>query len=126
MAADRFPRRRLLLLGLGTLVLADLVMAFAASAWQVLVGAALWGLQLGLTPGLFSKLVADEAPEELRGTAFGVYQLVGGVAVLGASLLAGALWDRFGPAATFAAGALFAALTGVGILARRPLPIGPR
>ena len=70
-------------------------------------GGALWGLHMGLTQGLLSALVADTAPEELRGTAFGMFNLVSGVAMLAASIVAGALWDIAGPAGTFLAGAAF-------------------
>ena len=74
------------------------------------VGAALWGLHMGLTQGLLSSLVADTAPAELRGTAFGMFNLVTGIATLAASVIAGALWDLVGPAGTFAAGAVFTAV----------------
>jgi MFS family permease len=88
------------------------------------LGVVLWGLHMGLTQGLLSTLVADSAPAELRGTAFGIFNLVSGLAVLAASILAGALWDRFGAQATFLAGAAFTALALVGFLAirRRFLP----
>jgi MFS family permease len=108
--ADRLGARRLLVTGLATLVVADLVLAAASSHLAAFVGAALWGLHMGLTQGLLAKLVADAAPAELRGTAFGVFNLVSGGVLLVASLLAGALWSAFGPPATFMAGAVFAAL----------------
>jgi len=121
-AADRFSRRKLLLTGLGVLVLADLVLALAQSPWQVLAGAVLWGLHMALTQGLLSKLVADTAPARLRGTAFGVFNLVAGVALLLASVIAGALWQGVGAAATFIAGACFAAAAAIGILVYRAKP----
>jgi MFS family permease len=71
----------------------------------VFLGAALWGLHMGLTQGLLAALVAASAPSDLRGTAFGVFNLVCGVALLIASALAGWLWDAFGPSVTFYAGA---------------------
>ena len=108
VAADSMSRWTLLLLGLAMLVLADLVLALAATPWQVFAGAALWGLHMGLTQGLLSKLVADNAPAVLRGTAFGIFNLVGGVALLLASVVAGSLWELVGPSATFIAGAAFA------------------
>jgi MFS family permease len=117
LAADRGRQRRLLLVGLALLIAADLVLAIAASAALVFVGAALWGMHMALTQGLLSKLVADTAPEALRGTAFGVFNLVGGGALLLASAIAGALWSAAGPPATFVAGASFAAVTALGILA---------
>ena len=122
VAADRMSRWTLLFLGLAMLVLADLVLAMAATPWQVFAGAALWGLHMGLTQGLLSKLVADNAPAMLRGTAFGIFNLVSGVAMLLASVVAGALWELVGPSATFIAGAAFAAIAALGILAFRRRP----
>jgi MFS family permease len=116
LAADRVSRRMLLISGLAALVLADIVLALAAVPWHVFVGALLWGLHMGLTQGLFAKLVADAAPAELRGTAFGIFNLASGAALLLASVMAGVLWDRFGVQATFIAGACFAALAAAGIL----------
>ena len=78
------------------------------AAWSIGVG--LWGLYLGFSQGLLSALVADTAPEDLRGTAFGLFNLVTGGALLAASLLAGWLWYDFGPTATFSAGAVFSGL----------------
>jgi MFS family permease len=106
--ADRMDRRRLLALGLGVLVAADLVLALAPGLTGVGIGVALWGLHMGLTQGLLSAMVADAAPAELRGTAFGVFNLVSGVALLLASLVAGLLWDLAGPTGTFLAGAILA------------------
>ncbi len=121
VAADWTSRRALLLAGFATLVIADALLASAATPWQVLVGAGLWGLQMALTQGLMSKLVAGSAPEELRGTAFGLYSLVNGVCLIVASAAAGLLWDRLGPASTFIVGGGFAAacLLGVRLLAAR-------
>jgi MFS family permease len=116
-AADRMSRRNLLFFGLTLLVLADVILALAARPWHVLAGAAVWGLHMGFTQGLLSKLVADNAPAELRGTAFGIFSLVTGVVLLLASVLAGVLWQLVGPNATFFAGAVFAALAAAGVLA---------
>jgi len=80
----------------------------------VMIGVALWGLHMGLTQGLLVALVADTAPPELRGTAFGIFNLVSGVALLAASIVAGALWDLVGPTGTFMAGAL---ITAIGLMA---------
>lgn len=115
-AADRISQRGLLLLGLGLLIIADLALAFAISPWLAFVGAALWGLHMAFTQGLLSKLVADTAPMELRGTAFGLFNLVNGGALLLASVIAGVLWSRYGASATFLAGAVFAALAVIGLL----------
>jgi MFS family permease len=86
------------------------VLAFASNVATVVLGAALWGLHMGLTQGILASLVADTAPADLRGTAFGLYSLVAGVATVAASVVAGALWDFVGPQVTFVAGAVFTAL----------------
>jgi MFS family permease len=106
--ADRGPRARLLMVGCAVLVLANLMLAAAGTATAVLVGAFVWGLHMGLTEGVFAAMVADRAPGDLRGTAFGVFNLIRGVLLLIASVLAGLLWDRIGPAAPFFAGAALA------------------
>ncbi len=124
-AADRVSLRTLLLIGLALLIAADLVLAAAASPLLAFVGAALWGLHMAFTQGLLAKLVADTAPVELRGTAFGVFNLVSGGALLLASVIAGALWTAFGASTTFLAGAAFAALAGFGLLAYRARPQAP-
>jgi MFS family permease len=105
-------RSRLAPLAVGLLLLfgADLALAAPYGGWAVALGVALWGLHMGLTQGLLATLVADVAAPELRGTAFGLFNLVGGVATLLASLLAGALWDSYGAVATFLASAGFALL----------------
>lgn len=124
VAADRLSQRKLLVAGLVVLVAADVVLAAAASSAFAFLGAALWGLHMGLTQGLFAKLVADNAPPELRGTAFGVFNLVSGGALLLASVIAGALWSAFGAPATFLAGAAFALMAILGLLAFRAIPWG--
>ena len=106
--SDKFGRYGVLISGFLVLVLADLMLAFGSSIFAITIGAALWGLHMGMTQGLLATLVADTAPAELRGTAFGMFNLVTGVATLLASIIAGALWDLIGPAATFVAGASFA------------------
>jgi MFS family permease len=112
--SDRAGRRVVLLGGVAVLVLADVVLATASGIWFVMLGIALWGLHMGLTQGLLATMVTDTAPAALRGTAFGVFNLVSGVAMLAASVLAGLLWDRFGPTGTFAAGAIFSLISFVG------------
>jgi MFS family permease len=114
--SDNGSRRALLVYGICFLILADIVLALSVKIWMVGLGAGLWGLHMGATQGLFSALVADSAPAELRGTAFGMFNLVGGMALLAASILAGALWSVFGPATTFYAGALFSVIALVGLL----------
>jgi MFS family permease len=108
--SDRVGRTGVLTFGFALLVVADLVLAFVPSVLGVGIGAALWGLHMGLTQGLLASLVADTAPDNLRGTAFGMFSLVTGIATLLASIVAGALWDVVGPAGTFLAGAIFTAL----------------
>jgi MFS family permease len=108
--SDKLGRYGVLISGFVVLVLADLVLALGSSIFAIAIGAALWGLHMGMTQGLLASLVADTAPPELRGTAFGMFNLVTGVATLLASVIAGALWDNIGPAATFVAGASFATI----------------
>jgi len=117
--ADRCHRGTLLALGFAVLVAADLVLALVGGLPGVVLGVALWGLHMGMTQGVLAALVADAAPAALRGTAFGIFNLVGGIALLAASVLAGGLWDAFGSQTTFLAGALFAALALLGLLALR-------
>jgi MFS family permease len=120
VVADRLSPRMLLVSGLGALIAADLVLAMAASPSVAFIGAAFWGLHMAFTQGLLSKLVADTAPAELRGTAFGIFNLVSGTGLLLASVIAGALWSAFGASATFVAGAAFAAVAALGLLIYRP------
>ncbi|MEJ2376556.1 MAG: MFS transporter [Pseudolabrys sp.] len=108
--SDSIGRYRLLIAGFALLIVADLILAFGGGVAMVMVGVAVWGLHMGLTQGLLSALVADTAPENLRGTAFGVFNLVSGLAMLAASIIAGGLWDWIGPDGTFLAGAVFTAL----------------
>ncbi|MFO1324688.1 MAG: MFS transporter [Burkholderiales bacterium] len=118
-ALDRGGGPRLLAAGVVALIVADLVLANARSPSAVLAGSALWGLHMGLTQGLLAALVAGASPADLRGTAFGAFNLVCGIALLIASALAGWLWDAFGPAFTFYAGAALTAAAGCGLVARR-------
>jgi MFS family permease len=108
--SDTVGRFGLLAAGFALLVVADLVLAFGTSIGLIALGVALWGLHMGLTQGLLSTLVADTAPAVLRGTAFGLFNLVTGLATLAASIVAGALWDVAGPRATFLMGAVATAL----------------
>ena len=113
--SDRIGRRGLLAAGLAVLILADVVLALSQAIPAMLVGVALWGLHMGLTQGGLSSMVADTAPPQLRGTAFGVFNLASGLALLAGSVLAGVLWDTYGPAATFLGGGAFAAVTLAGL-----------
>jgi MFS family permease len=121
---DRIGARPLLLLGLIVLIAADVLLAFGSSLLGIFAGICLWGLHMGLTQGVLSALIAATAPERLRGTAFGLFGLVTGVAALIASVVAGLLWDRIGPDATFSAGAAFAAIAFIAFLAARQGPTG--
>ncbi len=123
--SDRVGHGRLLAGGLLVLLAADLVLA-GSSHWSgVLAGVALWGIHMGITQGLLATMVADTAPSDLRGTAYGFFNLVSGLAMLLASVCAGLLWDSFGAAFTFYAGAAFTALALLA-LAWRPLLPAPR
>jgi MFS family permease len=108
--SDSIGRYGMIVAGFALLIVADLVLALGGSVLTVMIGVALWGLHMGLTQGLLSALVADAAPAELRGTAFGVFNLVSGLAMLAASVIAGALWDGIGPDGTFLVGAAFTAV----------------
>jgi MFS family permease len=118
--ADRGRAASLLSAGLAALVASDIVLALAESAFAVLAGAALWGLHMALTQGLLAALVAGTAPGDLRGTAFGVFNLATGIALLVASTLAGYLWQAIGPPATFFAGATFTAIAWAGLVLLAP------
>jgi MFS family permease len=108
--ADRMRQDRLLALGILPLIVADLLLAWSASPLWLITGLACWGLHMAATQGLLAAMVADTAPDDMRGTAFGMFNLVSGIAMLIASVFAGWLWDRAGAPATFHAGALLAAL----------------
>jgi len=118
--SDAVSRRMLLALGAIFLIAADIVLATAGTPWQVFAGVILWGLHMGATQGLLSTLVVDAAPADLRGTAIGVYNLITGIALLVASVLAGWLWTAFGPATTFLAGGTFAGIAVLGMLSWQP------
>jgi MFS family permease len=117
--SDAVGRFGVLAAGFALLILADLALALGSGIAAIGAGVALWGLHMGLTQGVLATLIADTAPAELRGTAFGLFNLVTGIAMLVASLVAGALWDALGPSATFLAGAAFAALAMIALPAAR-------
>jgi MFS family permease len=114
----------MLVVGLIFLALADIALALSANLFGVAVGIILWGLYLAFTQGVLSAMIADSAPAELRGTAFGVFNFATGLALLAASAAAGALWDAYGPTATFLAGAALAGLALIGLMIVRRR-IGP-
>jgi MFS family permease len=107
--SDWIDRRFVLALGFVFLIASDLVLALATSTREVMTGVALWGLHMGMTQGLLATLVTDTTPSSLRGTAFGIFNLASGVAMLIASVIAGWLWSKYSPPVTFYAGACFTA-----------------
>lgn len=111
LLSDKIGRQGLMALGLIVLIVSDVLLALAGGLWLVFAGAAFWGLHMGLTQGLISALIADAISPEVRGTAFGVFGLVSGMALLSASVLAGWLWQNFGAPATFWGGTFIAVLT---------------
>ena len=117
--SDKWDRRSVIALGIIVLIIADVTLATATNIWQVMIGVVLWGLYMGLTHGVLAALVSDYSPAKLRGTAFGIFYLMSGVALLIASILAGWLWDRYGAPVTFYAGALFATIALLGLLTVR-------
>lgn len=114
--SDGMSHVKLLAMGLAILIAADLVLATDDHWTSVLLGVALWGVHLGMTQGLLARMVADAAPADLRGTAYGFFNLMSGIAMLVASVLAGLLWDQLGASFTFYAGAAFCALAMFGLL----------
>jgi MFS family permease len=112
--SDRLDRRMMLAAGFVVLIFADIVLAFAPRLWVVMLGVSLWGLHMGTTQGLLAALIADTAPAAVRGTAFGLFNFVSGIALMLASLVAGLLWELVGSSATFLAGAAFTALGVIG------------
>ena len=120
--ADDGGRYRVLLVGVAFLVLADLVLAFVPGIVGVGAGVVLWGLHMGFTQGLLATLVADTSPPELRGTAFGMFNLLTGGALLAASVVAGILWDTIGARGTFVSGAVIATVALLGLFAIRRQP----
>lgn len=120
--ADRVDHRLLLAWGLGLLIAADLLLAWSGRGLFVWGGILLWGLHMAMTQGLLATMVADTAPADLRGTAFGMFNLVSGLSMLLASALAGLLWDRWGAPSTFVAGAVFSIAALVLLALRPPAP----
>lgn len=120
--SDRMSHRTLLAVGLVVLMVADLVLARDDHWFTVLVGVMIWGVHMGMTQGLLATMVADTAPADLRGTAFGFFNLVSGLAMLMASALAGLLWDQWGAAYTFYAGALISGIALLLLLKRSSRP----
>jgi MFS family permease len=117
--SDSISHRKLLGWGLVVLIVADLVLASDHHWTTVIAGVALWGMHMGMTQGLLAAMIARTAPADLRGTAFGFFNFVSGIAMLLASAIAGLLWDRLGASFTFVAGAAFCAITLLGLIRTR-------
>ena len=120
--ADAMDRRSLLAIGVVVLIAADALLAWSGRGLVVWSGIALWGVHMAMTQGLLAAMVADTSPPELRGTAFGLFNLVSGIAMLIASGLAGLLWDRLGASATFVAGMGLATLSLLVLVLRPTTP----
>lgn len=121
LLADRIDTRGLLAAGLVVLIVGDAILALSTSPQIALVGVALWGLHMGLTQGVLAAMVAGTAPDSLRGSAFGVFNLITGVMLLLASVIAGALWQHWGPFATFVSGGVLCVITLIGLTRVPPL-----
>jgi MFS family permease len=113
--SDKYNRIILLAAGFLCLILANFFLAFSSSLTGILIGVALWGVHMGLTQGIFATLIADTSPIELRGTGFGIFNLLSGLALLCASVIAGVLWESYGAKATFIAGAFITFLALLGL-----------
>lgn len=124
--ADKMSRRPLLVAGCLFLLVADVILAVAGNVVVVMIGVAFWGIHMGLTQGLLATLIADASQPELRGSAFGVFSFVCGVSLLCASVLAGFLWDQFGPSATFLSGAVLTAVALLGFVLHNPDTLHPK
>ncbi len=113
--SDRMSHSKMLQWGLLVLIAADIVLALSSHWSTLLAGVALWGIHMGMTQGLLAAMVAHTAPPELRGTAFGMFNLMSGIALLLASAGAGVLWEMLGAASTFYAGAIICVVTLIGM-----------
>jgi MFS family permease len=117
--SDRIARKTVLLLGIAFLIIADLFLAFATNYYLLALGIIFWGLHMAFSQGLLATLVTDSSPPALRGTAYGVFNFVCGMAMLLASVIAGVLWDQLGPAYTFLTGLGFASVAGLALIGSR-------
>ncbi|MDR0453959.1 MAG: MFS transporter [Deferribacteraceae bacterium] len=109
--SDKGGHTKILITGLFVLIAADFILAVNAHWAFMLIGVAVWGVHMGMTQGLLSRMIADAAPVELRGTAFGFFNLVSGISMLIASIIAGIMWDKLGWSYTFYTGAGFCLVT---------------
>ncbi|MCU0598270.1 MAG: MFS transporter [Desulfobacterales bacterium] len=121
--SDRAGRHGLIVMGLAVLIVSDIILALGNGLIMIAAGIALWGFHMGLTQGLLSAMIADTAEDHLRGTAFGIFSLASGMAILMASVIAGWLWDSFGASATFFAGACFASIALIGFVLMKKMEV---
>jgi MFS family permease len=118
--SDRMRKPQLLVCGCALLAIANFTLAFASNPVLLVVGSLLWGLHMGFTEGIFAAMVANSAPKDLRGSAFGIFNLLRGLVLLVASVVAGILWDQVGPQATFGFGSALAVATVAALWLARP------
>ncbi len=109
--SDAMSHTRLLQLGVVVLIAADIVLAISSHWVGIIIGVALWGVHMGMSQGLLAAMIAKTAPQDLRGTAFGIFSMVSGVGLLLASVCAGVIWEQWGAEYTFWAGAAICLLT---------------
>ena len=127
--SDRMPKENLLVVGCGILAVANGILAVASNPVLLIIGALLWGLHMGFTEGVFAAMVANSAPKDLRGSAFGIFNMLRGLVLLAASVIAGLLWDQFGSQATFGFASALALVTILALWLSRPylrraVPVG--
>jgi MFS family permease len=126
IVSDRVNRRHLLAAGIVLLIGADLILAWVDSPSIVLVGVALWGLHMGCTQGILATMISEVTPPELKGTAFGLFNLASGLFMLLASVIAGGLWEAYGPSMTFGIGAVLSLSALVMLVSLAPSETGAK
>jgi len=109
--ADKLNPMKLLALGMVLLALANLLFAYAANYRILAAGIVLFGMHLGATQGIFSTIISEIAPSEVRATAFGIFNFFSGLALLASGLVAGSLWEYMGAQYCFGGGVVFALIT---------------
>jgi MFS family permease len=114
--SDTVKRKNVVLMGIFFLIMADIILGFANNVWMLGAGTIFWGMHLAFVKGSLSTLVTDTTSPELRGTAYGIFNFVSGIAMLASSIIAGLLWDWYGPSVTFFTGAAFTTIAFIGFL----------
>ncbi len=109
--ADKLNPMKLLALGMVLLALANLLFAYAENYRILAAGIVLFGMHLGATQGIFSTIISEIAPSEVRATAFGIFNFFSGLALLASGLVAGSLWEYMGAQYCFGGGVVFALIT---------------